>query len=109
MPVIVLDLLKYLFIIVLYIFMARAVRAIYLELKPDRGRCRRPPSASKGTKKRPSTGQGGRGGRRPAQGEVLRPRTGARDRSEPEEPYRAGRLLRLAGPRSHVSHAAGPS
>ena len=37
MPVLVLDLLKYLFIIVLYIFMARAVRAIYLELKPDRG------------------------------------------------------------------------
>jgi hypothetical protein len=36
-PVLVLDLLKYLFIIVLYIFMARAVRAIYLELKPDRG------------------------------------------------------------------------
>src|SRR5687768_9924899 len=37
MPILVLDLLKYLFIIVLYIFMARAVRAIYLELKPDRG------------------------------------------------------------------------
>jgi predicted component of type VI protein secretion system len=35
-PVIVLDLLKYLFIVVLYIFMARAIRAIYLELKPDR-------------------------------------------------------------------------
>lgn len=36
MPVLVLDLLKYLFIVVLYIFMARAVRAIYLELKPGR-------------------------------------------------------------------------
>lgn len=34
MPTIVLDLLKYLFLIVLYIFVARAVRAVYLELKP---------------------------------------------------------------------------
>ncbi len=36
MPTIVLDLLKYVFLAVLYIFMARAVRAIYLELKPER-------------------------------------------------------------------------
>jgi hypothetical protein len=35
-PTIVLDLLKYLFLIVLYIFIARAVRAVYLELRPDR-------------------------------------------------------------------------
>lgn len=36
MPTIVLDLLKYVFLAVLYIFMARAVRAIYMELKPQR-------------------------------------------------------------------------
>jgi pSer/pThr/pTyr-binding forkhead associated (FHA) protein len=35
-PTIVLDLLKYLFLIVLYIFIARAVRAVYLELRPQR-------------------------------------------------------------------------
>ena len=34
MPDLVLDLLKYVFLAVLYIFIARAVRAIYLELKP---------------------------------------------------------------------------
>jgi hypothetical protein len=33
MPAIVLDLLKYVFLIVLYIFVARAVRAVYLELR----------------------------------------------------------------------------
>ena len=33
MPDLVLDLLKYLFLAVLYIFVARAVRAVYLELK----------------------------------------------------------------------------
>lgn len=33
MPELVLDLLKYLFLIVLWIFVARAVRAVYLELK----------------------------------------------------------------------------
>lgn len=33
MPAVVLDLLKYVFLIVLYIFMARAVRAIFLEVK----------------------------------------------------------------------------
>lgn len=35
MPVLVLDLLKYLFLAVLYIFVARAIRAIYVELKPS--------------------------------------------------------------------------
>ena len=34
MPEIVLDILKFLFIIVLYIFVARAVRAVWAELKP---------------------------------------------------------------------------
>ena len=34
MPDLVLELLKYVFLAVLYIFIARAVRAIYLELKP---------------------------------------------------------------------------
>lgn len=34
MPTIVLDLLKYVFLAVLYIFVARAVRAVYQELKP---------------------------------------------------------------------------
>lgn len=34
MPVIVLDLLKYVFLAVLYIFMARAVRAVWAELRP---------------------------------------------------------------------------
>jgi pSer/pThr/pTyr-binding forkhead associated (FHA) protein len=33
MPAIVLDLLKYVFLIVLYIFVARAVRAVYLDLR----------------------------------------------------------------------------
>jgi FHA domain len=50
-PVIVLDLLKYLFIAVLYIFMARAVRAIYLELKPDRGTSAVAPAPKGGAKK----------------------------------------------------------
>lgn len=52
MPVIVLDLLKYLFIIVLYIFMARAVRAIYLELKPDRVESASAPAAKASKKGR---------------------------------------------------------
>src|SRR5687767_11405359 len=34
MPEIVLQLLKYVFLIVLYVFIARAVRLIHLELKP---------------------------------------------------------------------------
>lgn len=37
MPALVLDLLKYVFLAVLYIFVARAVRAVYLELRPARG------------------------------------------------------------------------
>jgi pSer/pThr/pTyr-binding forkhead associated (FHA) protein len=45
-PDIVLELLKYVFLAVLYIFVARAVRAIYLELKPaGAGRSARAQSA----------------------------------------------------------------
>ena len=40
MPVLVLDLLKYAFLIVLYIFIARAVKAVYIELRPQGGRQR---------------------------------------------------------------------
>jgi pSer/pThr/pTyr-binding forkhead associated (FHA) protein len=50
MPALVLDLLKYVFLAVLYIFVARAVKAVYLELRPNRGRApagdRRTPPAS---------------------------------------------------------------
>ena len=38
MPVLVLDLLKFAFLIVLYIFIARAVKAVYLELRPETSR-----------------------------------------------------------------------
>ena len=43
MPDLVLDLLKYAFLAVLYIFIARAVKAVYVELKPGN-----PGSASPG-------------------------------------------------------------
>jgi hypothetical protein len=36
MPALVLDLLKYVFLAMLYIFVARAIRAAYLELRPAR-------------------------------------------------------------------------
>lgn len=38
MPELVLDLLKYVFLVLLYIFVARAVRAAYLELRPAKAR-----------------------------------------------------------------------
>jgi pSer/pThr/pTyr-binding forkhead associated (FHA) protein len=38
MPTIVLEILKYVFLAVLYIFMARAVRAIFVELRPQTAR-----------------------------------------------------------------------
>jgi pSer/pThr/pTyr-binding forkhead associated (FHA) protein len=38
MPNLVLDLLKYVFLAVLYIFVWRAVKAVYLELRPERQR-----------------------------------------------------------------------
>jgi FHA domain len=40
MPVLVLELLKYAFLVVLYIFIARAVKAVYIELRPQGGRKR---------------------------------------------------------------------
>ena len=59
MPELVLDLLKFVFLGILYIFIARAVRAIYLELKPADvrpvGRAAPPPArqSSRRTKKAP--------------------------------------------------------
>ena len=38
MPNLVLDLLKYVFLAVLYVFVWRAVKAVYLELRPERTR-----------------------------------------------------------------------
>ena len=38
MPTLVLDLLKYVFLAVLYIFVLRAVRAVYMELRPATAR-----------------------------------------------------------------------
>ena len=40
MPVLVLDLLKYAILAILYIFIARVVKAVYVELRPDSGRRR---------------------------------------------------------------------
>lgn len=48
MPILVLDLLKYVFLAVLYIFVARAVRAVWVELRPagsHPGRARAPAPA----------------------------------------------------------------
>jgi pSer/pThr/pTyr-binding forkhead associated (FHA) protein len=45
MPTLVLDLLKYAFLAVLYIFIARAVKAVYVELRPPEAR-RRPKGAA---------------------------------------------------------------
>ena len=60
MPELVLDLLKYVFLIVLYIFVARAVKAVYLELRPSairtegsRGPAPSPRPPSKRSKKAP--------------------------------------------------------
>jgi pSer/pThr/pTyr-binding forkhead associated (FHA) protein len=46
MPELVLDLLKYVFLAVLYIFVARAVKAVYLELRPARSRAAARPTRS---------------------------------------------------------------
>ncbi|MFP5297671.1 MAG: FHA domain-containing protein [Actinomycetota bacterium] len=58
MPTIVLDLLKYVFLAILYIFMARAVRAIYMELRPSKAqpparRSSQPKPQQKRSKKSP--------------------------------------------------------
>ena len=56
MPELVLVLLKYVFLFVLYIFVARAVKAVYLELRPARtgggGRSRAPSPAPRPPSKR---------------------------------------------------------
>jgi len=56
MPELVLVLLKYVFLFVLYIFVARAVKAVYLELRPARtgggGRSRAPAPAPRPPSKR---------------------------------------------------------
>ena len=56
MPELVLNLLKYVFLIVLYIFVARAVKAVYLELRPaaarTEGRSRAPAPAPRPPSKR---------------------------------------------------------
>jgi pSer/pThr/pTyr-binding forkhead associated (FHA) protein len=44
MPVLVLDLLKYAILAILYIFIARVVKAVYVELRPEAAR-RRPSGA----------------------------------------------------------------
>lgn len=49
MPTIVLDLLKYVFLAILYIFMGRAVRAIYVELRPSKAQ----PSAKRASQPKP--------------------------------------------------------
>ena len=54
MPVLVLDLLKYLFLAVLYIFVFRAVRAVYLELRPTVARRSAPARAPAPTPSRAS-------------------------------------------------------
>lgn len=68
MPTIVLDLLKYLFLVVLYIFVARAVRAVYLELKPAAAPVPRAPAPAR------APGRKGKAPRRVAvvEGEALR-------------------------------------
>lgn len=60
MPALVLELLKYVFLIVLYIFLAGAVKAVYRELRPapargsgSRGAAPAPRAPSKRTKRAP--------------------------------------------------------
>jgi pSer/pThr/pTyr-binding forkhead associated (FHA) protein len=53
MPNLVLDLLKYAFLAVLYIFLARAVKAIYLELRPPTARRPAPQRAAAPAAARP--------------------------------------------------------
>jgi pSer/pThr/pTyr-binding forkhead associated (FHA) protein len=55
-PDLVLDLLKYLFLAVLYIFVARAVRAVYLELKAPADTSARAPAPAS-SRQRPAKAQ----------------------------------------------------
>lgn len=52
MPDIVLDILKYVFLAVLYIFVARAVRAVMIELRPSAAAQTAAPGAPKATSKK---------------------------------------------------------
>ncbi len=65
MPELVLDLLKFVFLAVLYIFIARAVRAIYLELKPTKA-----PASSRAAPA-PARQQSRRGKKAPAKASVV--------------------------------------
>jgi hypothetical protein len=65
MPTIVLDLLKYVFLAVLYIFVGRAVRAIYQELRP----ARTPRGAPSGQRSRSTR----RSGKVPGKAKLIRP------------------------------------
>ncbi len=61
MPAIVLDLLKYVFLAVLYVFVARAVRAVYLELRSsqparERGRRKAPPAPARAPSRKAKKG-----------------------------------------------------
>lgn len=53
MPVLVLDVLKYAFLAILYLFVARAVKAIYVEIRPQAPGGRAPKSSAKGASERP--------------------------------------------------------
>lgn len=58
MPNLVLDLLKYVFLGVLYIFVVRAVRAVYMELRPTTARQAPPRRAAAPTPSRPPPKKG---------------------------------------------------
>ena len=54
MPVLVLDVLKYAFLAILYLFVARAMKAIYVELRPQAAAgAQAPKSGAKGATARP--------------------------------------------------------
>jgi pSer/pThr/pTyr-binding forkhead associated (FHA) protein len=55
MPILVLDLLKYAFLAILYIFIARAVKAVYVELRGPAPARRAPRSAPTPAPARPSS------------------------------------------------------
>jgi pSer/pThr/pTyr-binding forkhead associated (FHA) protein len=57
-PILVLDLLKYAFLAVLYIFIARAVKAVYVELRGPAPARRAPTSAPAATPARPPSRRG---------------------------------------------------
>jgi pSer/pThr/pTyr-binding forkhead associated (FHA) protein len=58
MPNLVLDLLKYVFLAVLYIFVWRAVKTVYLELRPPAARRPAPPRSHAAAPARPPSRRG---------------------------------------------------